>query len=89
MMVLILQARLELSEAPRGAVQKLSKAAEIHHNMPYMEPEVWYMPVKQCLAATLLRLGDEAGAEKLFAEDLREHPGNYFSSVKKCPELGL
>ena len=44
-MVRITQAKLALVEGlPQVAITNLEGAARLQHNMPYMEPEVFYTP---------------------------------------------
>ena len=80
-MKLVLEARLDMDFSVRDAIGKLAKASEIQHQMTYIEPEPWYMPVKQCLGALLLHAGDYQAAINVFREDLDEHPSNGFSIV--------
>ncbi len=37
---------------------------------------VWFFPVRESLGAALVMNGDDAGAEKVFREDLDHHPRN-------------
>ena len=44
-MVCITQAKLDLLEGlPQNAIKNLEEAARLQHDMPYMEPEVFYTP---------------------------------------------
>ena len=42
----------------------------------YAEPPDWYYPVRESLGPALLLVGDAAGAEKVFREDLKNNPRN-------------
>lgn len=58
------------------AIDALEKAAAVQQALPYMEPPYWYYPIKQTLAATLLKDGQSNRAEMLFMEALIESPNN-------------
>jgi tetratricopeptide (TPR) repeat protein len=90
-MGLVLEARLDLDldSSPRSAIEKLSKASQIQHDMAYIEPEFWYMPVKQCLGAVLLEAKDYQAAIHVYEEDLIEHPENGFSIVGLANALSM
>ena len=79
LMVLVLQARLELHSSPRSAIEKLTLASEIEKGFKYLEPEFWYLPMKQCLGAALVHAGSYEMAIDVYEEDLHEHPKNGFS----------
>lgn len=59
-----------------AAIDTLEEAAAVQQALPYMEPPYWYYPIKQTLAATLLKDGQAARAEMLFMEALIESPNN-------------
>ena len=59
-----------------GAIALLQSAVAVQDTLKYSEPEDWFFPVRESLGATLLMNGDNAGAEKVFREDLDFHPRN-------------
>jgi len=59
-----------------GAIVQLREAVAIQDTLKYSEPEDWFFPVRESLGAALLMTGDNAGAEKVFREDLDRHPRN-------------
>jgi tetratricopeptide (TPR) repeat protein len=52
------------------------QAVAIQDQLPYTEPPYWYYPVRQSLAATLLRMGELAAAEDAFRASLVQAPNN-------------
>lgn len=74
--------RGELAGA-RGDVEaqiaELEQAVAIQDGFAYIEPPVWYYPVRQSLGAALLAAGRHAEAEAVFKEDLRQYPANGWS----------
>src|SRR6266850_2394043 len=59
-----------------GAVSQLREAVVIQDSLKYGEPPDWFFPVRESLGGVLLMSGDNAGAEKVFREDLDHHPRN-------------
>lgn len=59
-----------------NAIAMLREAVEIQDKLKYGEPPDWFYPVRENLGAALLLTGDEAGAEKVFREDLDRNPRN-------------
>ncbi len=59
-----------------GAIALLQNAVAAQDTLKYAEPEDWFFPVRESLGAALLMNGDNAGAEKVFREDLDHHPRN-------------
>ena len=59
-----------------GAITQLREAVAVQDTLKYSEPEDWFFPVRESLGAALLMTGDNAGAEKVFREDLNRHPRN-------------
>lgn len=57
-------------------IRELGRAKELEDAMPYMEPSYWPFPVRPALGAALLAVGDAAGAEAVFREDLAKWPRN-------------
>ena len=58
------------------ATEALEEAVALQATISYTEPPYWYYPVKQTLAATLLKMGEVNRAEQLFIEALAENPNN-------------
>ena len=70
-------ARAALVEDDYGtATEALEEAVALQDKIAYTEPPYWYYPVKQTLAATLLKAGDTNRAEQLFVEAMAENPNN-------------
>jgi len=70
-------ARAALVEEDYGtAIEALEEAVALQEKIAYTEPPYWYYPVKQTLAATLLKAGKTNRAEQLFVEALAENPNN-------------
>jgi Flp pilus assembly protein TadD len=59
-----------------SAIALLQSAVAVQDTLKYSEPEDWFFPVRESLGAALLMNGDNAGAEKVFREDLDFHPRN-------------
>ena len=59
-----------------AAIGKLQEAVAIQDTLKYGEPPDWFFPVRESLGAALLMKGDNAGAEKVFREDLDRNPRN-------------
>ena len=61
----------------RGAVNELELAVAVYDELPYFEPEHWYLPVRHCLGEALLRSGNPSRAAEVFRKDLADgHPRN-------------
>jgi len=58
------------------AITLLQNAVAAQDTLKYAEPEDWFFPVRESLGAALLMNSDNAGAEKIFREDLDHHPRN-------------
>ena len=59
-----------------GAILQLREAVAIQDTLKYGEPPDWFYPVRESLGGALLMSGDNAGAEKVFREDLAHNPRN-------------
>ncbi len=59
-----------------GAISQLREAVAIQDTLKYGEPPDWFYPVRESLGAALLMSGDNAGAEKVFRDDLERNPRN-------------
>jgi tetratricopeptide (TPR) repeat protein len=59
-----------------GAVKAFQEAVRVQDSLPYTEPPYWYYPVRQSLAAALLRAGKLDESEKAFRESLAQTPSN-------------
>ena len=64
---------------PRRALDPLARAVEIEDGLRYSEPPTWHHPVRQILGAVLLQLEEHAEAERIYREDLENHPNNGWS----------
>jgi hypothetical protein len=72
-----LEARIAEARGNRkAAVDALRKAVAAQDGLGYDEPPPWYRPLREALGGALLRDGQAAEAEKVFAEDLRRNPRN-------------
>src|SRR6266850_2082747 len=73
----VLGAKIALAKKDNaGAIALLQSAVAVQDTLKYSEPEDWFFPVRESLGAALLMNGDNAGAEKVFREDLDHHPRN-------------
>ena len=73
----VLGAKIALAKKDNaGAIALLHAAVAAQDKLKYAEPEDWFFPVRESLGAALLMNGDNAGAEKVFREDLDHHPRN-------------
>src|SRR6476660_9626449 len=73
----VLGARIALAKKDNvGAIALLQSAVAAQDTLKYAEPEDWFFPVRESLGAALLLNGENAGAEKVFREDLNYHPRN-------------
>jgi len=74
--------RAEIARA-RGdqaaAFAALREAVEIESRIPYDEPQLWHVPVRQSLGAALLAGGRAAEAEVVYREELQRNPANAWS----------
>jgi tetratricopeptide (TPR) repeat protein len=61
------------------AVKRFEEAAAIQDALAYTEPPYWYYPVRQSLAAALLRAGRLEEAEQQFQRALKRAPANGWS----------
>lgn len=59
---------------------QLRKAVEMQDKIPYMEPPWWFFPNRQLLGRALLESGKFAEAERVYREDLKQHPNNGWST---------
>ena len=73
----VLGAKIALAKKDKeSAIALLQTAVAAQDTLKYAEPEDWFFPVRESLGAALLMNGDNAGAEKVFREDLDHHPRN-------------
>jgi hypothetical protein len=73
----VLGAKIALAKKDNaGSIALLQSAVAVQDTLKYSEPEDWFFPVRESLGAALLMNGDNAGAEKVFREDLDHHPRN-------------
>jgi len=62
-----------------AAIAALREAVEIESRIPYDEPQLWHVPVRQSLGAALLAGGRAAEAEVVYREELQRNPANAWS----------
>ena len=73
----VVLARAALAEGKlRAARAEFEAAAAIQDKLAYSEPPYWYYPVRQSLAAVLLRMGQLKEAEEAFRATLARAPHN-------------
>jgi tetratricopeptide (TPR) repeat protein len=73
----VVLARVALAEGKlRVARTEFETAAAIQDKLAYSEPPYWYYPVRQSLAAVLLRMGQLKEAEEAFRATLAQAPNN-------------
>ena len=73
----VVLARAALAEGKlRAARTEFETAAAIQDKLAYSEPPYWYYPVRQSLAAVLLRMGQLKEAEEAFRATLARAPNN-------------
>jgi len=73
----VVLARIALAEDQLPAARAaFEQAATIQDELPYAEPPYWYYPIRQSLAAVLLRMGELAAAEDQFRASLVKAPNN-------------
>lgn len=58
------------------AARLLQGAVAAEDALGYDEPSDWYLPARHLLGAILLRAGHAAEAQKVYEDDLRQHPEN-------------
>ena len=61
---------------PATAARHLAAAAGAQDTHWFMEPPVWYFPIRHSLGAVLLQAGRAPEAEIVYREDLRRNPEN-------------
>ena len=59
-----------------AAIVHWQQAVALQDKLNYAEPADWYYPVRESLAAELLKNGKPSEAEQVFREDLRQNPRN-------------
>ncbi|MGE0552960.1 MAG: hypothetical protein AB7R55_05980 [Gemmatimonadales bacterium] len=84
-----LEAKIALTRgATDAAIAEVRAAAGIERALGYQEPPWWPLPTRQALGRALLEAGRSAEAAAVFGEDLREYPGNCWSSAGLARALG-
>jgi len=72
-------------DARRGqldrAIAALKEAAALEDGVRYYEPPLWHIPVRHSLGAVLLQAARAGEAERIYREDLRQHPRNGWALV--------
>jgi len=70
-----LDARLAWARGERSeSIRQWRRAVELEGAIQYDEPPAWFYPVRQSLAAALLRNGQAKEAEAVFRETIGKHP---------------
>src|SRR5258707_5313817 len=73
----VLGAKISLAKNDMDAtVNQLRAAVAVQDGLKYDEPPDWFYPVRESLGAVLLKIGDYAGAEEVFRDDLERNPRN-------------
>ena len=73
----VLDARVIWLKGDRKAsIESWRRAVNAQDALSYDEPPPWYYPVRESLAAALLRDGEALEAEQVFREDLARNPRN-------------
>ena len=62
-----------------AAIKSFQSAIEEEDNMVYREPQDWLIPARQFLGVRLLAMQKPQEAEKIYRDDLMQHPGNGWS----------
>ena len=70
-----LRARLAGSDLA-AAIGAWQDAVAAQDRLEYHEPPVFYQPMRESLGAALVRAGRHAEAERVFREELAQHPGS-------------
>ena len=66
----------EASGDPAAAIAAYEAAVKSQDALSYNEPPDWFYPVRETLAAALLRAGRRSDAAKVFEEELTRNPNN-------------
>ena len=61
------------------AISQLQQAVKAEDGLYYTEPKDWYISTRQILGAVLLEAGKASEAEKVYREDLKDHPQSGWS----------
>jgi tetratricopeptide (TPR) repeat protein len=73
----MLAAKVAERKGQRGeAIELLRRVVAVEDSLPYDEPPDWYLHARESLGGTYLRGGRHADAERVFREDLAQHPRN-------------
>jgi tetratricopeptide (TPR) repeat protein len=76
----VVDGRIARAEGRQGdAIAAFQKAVAAQDKLPYMEPQFWYYPVRQSLAAAELAAGRTDDAIQTFQESLVSTPNNAYA----------
>jgi hypothetical protein len=70
------EARLAAASSPPAAVTAWERAVAAQDRLEYHEPPPFYYPLRESLGAALLAAGRSAEAERVFREELVQHPAS-------------
>ncbi|MCR9279457.1 MAG: hypothetical protein NXH85_15985 [Pseudomonadaceae bacterium] len=77
---LVVEARLAREQgSPSRELELLEQAVTIQQALPYTEPPMFHLPLRQVLGDALLNAGEPERAAAVFAEDLVQFPKNPWS----------
>ncbi len=58
------------------AIKALEEGTVLEDAVRYYEPPLWHIPVRHSLGAVLLEAGRAVDAERIYRQDLKQHPHN-------------
>jgi tetratricopeptide (TPR) repeat protein len=64
-----------------AAIQALQKAVTLENALRYFEPPLWHIPSRHSLGAVLLQARRGEEAERVYRQDLHQHPRNGWALV--------
>lgn len=59
-----------------AAITTLKEGTALEDAVRYYEPPLWHVPVRHSLGAVLLQAGNAVEAERVYRDDLKQHPRN-------------
>jgi tetratricopeptide (TPR) repeat protein len=64
-----------------AAIQRLQEATTLEDTLRYFEPPLWHVPSRHVLGTVFLQAGQAEDAERVYRQDLRQHPRNGWALV--------